>query len=101
MNAVYNGWSWSRRRVVAVFAGLLMFALLAGGAGGYLIRGATTLAAQQTISANPAPQRAATGHLSVNPLSRAINGDSRSGYSTTAHGNRPPQVLNMDSKSGY
>jgi hypothetical protein len=57
MDAVSRGWDWSARRVVAIFLGLAAIALLAGGAGGYLMRGATTLVVTHTITrtvANPA-----------------------------------------------
>jgi hypothetical protein len=50
MEAVYGGWVWSRERLVALFLGLAVIALLAGGAGGYLIRGATTLVVTHTIT---------------------------------------------------
>jgi hypothetical protein len=58
MDAAYGGWIWTRQRVVALFLGLAVIALLAGGAGGYLIRGATTLVVNHTITktvAVPAP----------------------------------------------
>lgn len=59
MEAVYGGWTWTRQRLVALFLGLAVIALLAGGAGGYLIRGATTLVVTHTITrtvAAPAAQ---------------------------------------------
>ncbi len=43
MDAVYNGATRTTRRVVAIFMAVLVAALLAGGVGGYLIRGASTL----------------------------------------------------------
>jgi hypothetical protein len=50
MEAVYGGLVWTRQRLVALFLGLAVIALLAGGAGGYLIRGATTLVVTHTIT---------------------------------------------------
>ncbi|HSO94341.1 MAG TPA: hypothetical protein VLS53_07730 [Candidatus Dormibacteraeota bacterium] len=50
MEAVYSGWVWSRQRLVALFLGLAVIALLAGGTGGYLVRGATTLVVTHTIT---------------------------------------------------
>lgn len=43
MDAITRGWDVSMRRAVALFLGLVAIALLAGAAGGYLTRGATTL----------------------------------------------------------
>ena len=42
MEAVSRGWNLSMRRAVALFLGLVAIAMLAGAAGGYLTRGATT-----------------------------------------------------------
>jgi hypothetical protein len=59
MDAVFRGWDLTMRRGVAAFLGLVAIALIAGGAGGYLMRGATTLVVTHTITspaANPAQQ---------------------------------------------
>jgi hypothetical protein len=61
MEAVYGSWVWSRQRLVALFVGLAFIALLAGGAGGYLVRGATTLVVTHTITQRVAIP-ATTGH---------------------------------------
>jgi hypothetical protein len=50
MEAAYGGWIWTRQRLVALFLGLAVIALLAGGAGGYLLKGATTLVVTHTIT---------------------------------------------------
>jgi hypothetical protein len=50
MEAVYEGWAWTSRRLIAVFLGLAFAALLAGGVGGYIVRGATTLVVTHTIT---------------------------------------------------
>jgi hypothetical protein len=42
MEAVSRGWDLSLRRAVALFLSFVAIALLAGGAGGYLIEVATT-----------------------------------------------------------
>jgi hypothetical protein len=63
MNTVYRGLNWSTRRILAIFVSLMVLALLAGGTGGYLIRGATTLVERQTISASPAQEKSVTGPL--------------------------------------
>jgi len=39
MDAVYTGINLSARRLIALFAAVLLAALIAGGLGGYLIRG--------------------------------------------------------------
>lgn len=44
MDAVYKGLNWTTRRVIAVFVVVMVAALLAGGLGGYLIRGVSALA---------------------------------------------------------
>jgi hypothetical protein len=49
MDAVSQRWDLSMRRAVALFLGLAAIVLLAGGAGGYLIRGATTLVVTHTV----------------------------------------------------
>ena len=49
MEAVSRGWDLNMRRAVALFLGLVAIALLLGGAGGYLIRGATTLVVTHTV----------------------------------------------------
>jgi hypothetical protein len=55
MDAVYTGINWSVRRLAAIFAAVLVAALLAGGLGGYLIRGGastvSTVARTTTVSA--------------------------------------------------
>lgn len=61
MDAVFRGWDLTMRRATAVFLGLVAIALLAGGAGGYLFRGATTQVVTHTITrtvANPPTQPA-------------------------------------------
>jgi hypothetical protein len=50
MDTVSRGWDLSMRRAVALFLGLVAIALIAGGAGGYLTRGATTLVVTHTIT---------------------------------------------------
>jgi hypothetical protein len=50
MDAVFRGWDLNMRRAVTVFLGLMAIALIAGGAGGYVIRGATTLVVTHTIT---------------------------------------------------
>jgi hypothetical protein len=50
MEAVYKGWVWSTQRLVALFLGLAVIAMLAGGAGGYLIRGTSTFVVTHTIT---------------------------------------------------
>ena len=50
MDAVSRGWDLTMRRAVGVFLGLIAIALIAGGAGGYLMRGATTLVVTHTIT---------------------------------------------------
>lgn len=42
MDAVSRSWDLSVRRAVALFLGLVAIAMLAGAAGGYLTKGATT-----------------------------------------------------------
>lgn len=49
MGVVSRGWDLSARRAVALFLGLVAIVLLAG-AGGYLIKGATTLVVTPTIT---------------------------------------------------
>ena len=64
MDTGSRGLDWSVRRLVAIFLGLAAIALLAGGAGGYLIRGATTLVVTHTVTrtvANPATQSDSDG----------------------------------------
>ncbi len=58
MEAVSRGWDLSMRRAVALFLGLMALAMLAGGAGGYLTRGITTLVVKETVirPASPATQ---------------------------------------------
>lgn len=50
MEAAYNGWTWSTRRLAALFLAVAAVVLIAGGAGGYLIRGATTVHVTHTIT---------------------------------------------------
>lgn len=50
MDVISRGWDLPMRRAVAVFLGLMAIVLIAGGAGGYLIRGATTLVVTHTIT---------------------------------------------------
>ncbi len=54
MDAMHNGVTWSRRRFTAVVISVMAAALLAGGWGGYLARGASTLIVTHTVSAPPA-----------------------------------------------
>ena len=56
MDAISRGWNLSMRRAVALFLGLLAIAMLAGGAGGYLTRGITTLVVKETVIRPAAPQ---------------------------------------------
>ena len=55
MDVVNQGLQWTTRRVVAILLCALAVALLAGGAGGYLIKGATTLARPATTVNVQAP----------------------------------------------
>jgi hypothetical protein len=49
MEAVSRGWDLSLRRAVALYLSFVAIALLAGGAGGYLIEVATTHVVTQTV----------------------------------------------------
>jgi hypothetical protein len=51
MDAVYEGANWTRRRAVAIVLTVMAVALLAGGLGGYLFRGASTLVVAHALSA--------------------------------------------------
>lgn len=51
MDAVYEGANWTRRRAVAIVLTVMAIALLAGGLGGYLFRGASTLVVTHALSA--------------------------------------------------
>jgi hypothetical protein len=53
MDAVSERWHLTRRRLVAIFLGVMAVALLAGGTGGYLIKGATTLVLTRTVQVQP------------------------------------------------
>ncbi|MEA2637958.1 MAG: hypothetical protein QOE18_1015 [Chloroflexota bacterium] len=55
MDVVNQDLHWMTGRVVAILLVALAVALLAGGAGGYLIKGATTLARPVTAAAVQAP----------------------------------------------
>jgi len=55
MDAVYTGISWSTRRLAAIFAAVLVLALLAGGLGGYLIRGSASAVSTATRTTSSAP----------------------------------------------
>ena len=68
MDAVYTGITWSARRLIALFAAVLLAALIAGGFGGYLIRGG----AASTISIS-APATHAARALS-GPLTEPHDG---------------------------
>jgi hypothetical protein len=85
MDAVYRGVKWSKRRVVAIVMSVITAALLAGGLGGYLVRGASTLAVTHTVSAlraAPAPEAqpfpgARTRHTIPAPQARPYFGSTR------------------------
>jgi hypothetical protein len=66
MNAIHDGLHWAARRIVAVLSVLVLVALLAGGVGGYLFRGASTLMPQQQSLAGPATRSQGVA-LPVNP----------------------------------
>jgi hypothetical protein len=55
MDVMNQGLHWMTGRVVAILLAALAVALLAGGAGGYLIKGATTLARPVTAASVQAP----------------------------------------------
>jgi hypothetical protein len=70
MEAVSQRWDLSMRRAVALFLGLVAIAMLAGGAGGYLTRGITTLVVKETVirpaspTAHPTPvERTSGGYI--------------------------------------
>jgi hypothetical protein len=69
MNAVSQRWHWTTRQLVAIFIGVMAVALLAGGAGGYLIKGATTLVLTRTVqvqaqASNPSAGQGGGRHVS-------------------------------------
>jgi hypothetical protein len=70
MAAIHAGLTWSARQMAALVLGLALIVLLAGGAGGYLIRGATTLvvtrtATQRVVVPTPSPfsVRTSSGYI--------------------------------------
>jgi hypothetical protein len=84
MNAVHQGLTWSTRRVVALFAAVMLAALVAGGAGGYLIRGASTLVVKPA-SVSPAQQQSVVRPYSEphDIIPRASTGSSQGPFSET------------------
>jgi hypothetical protein len=61
MDTVAKGWNWSARRALAFALILAAAALIAGGLGGYLVRGASTLVVTHAVAAPVlAPAPAAT-----------------------------------------
>jgi hypothetical protein len=95
MSAVHKGLNWSARRAVAVLLGVMLPALLAGGAGGYLIRGSTTVVVTRSIPAEAVHQEAAPAMPA-----RPLNADSQGGY-RVIEVTTPGRPLNSDSQSGY
>lgn len=63
MNAVLRGFGWTTRQSIVLLAALMAVAVIAGGAGGYLIRGGSTLVVTRTTPAVPALQHTVTGPL--------------------------------------
>ncbi len=60
MEAISRGWDLGMRRAVALFLGLMALAMLAGGAGGYLTRGITTLVVKETVIRPATPTEQST-----------------------------------------
>lgn len=79
MDAVSERWQWTRRHLVAVLLGVMAVALLAGGTGGYLIKGATTLVLTRTVQvqapvSHPSAQQATGLHEPYFGTSRTTDG---------------------------
>jgi len=89
----------------------VVVALLAGGAGGYLIRGATTLATNQATSTSVERAQPVTGPLTEphDSIPTVGNGaaaqrpgrDSQSGYGAPSQTRAASGGLNSDSTGGY
>ena len=91
MNATHRTPRWTQRRSPGLILGATSVALLAGGAGGYVVRGATPPRSE------PAPAIVAPAAIPYH----GINADSSSGYASGSLVRGPSHGLNADSKGGY
>jgi hypothetical protein len=90
MDAVQRSSNWNARRVAVGVAALMAATLLAGGTGGYLFRGAATVAVHQTTSAaSRAPAHAATLPSAGNSSQRTGVWSDSAAASLSAAGNSP------------
>ena len=104
MSAVHRGLGWTTRQAVLRFAALMAAAAIAGGAGGYLIRGGSTGVVAQSTPAIGVREQAVTGPL-TEPHdaipARGPSRDSQSGYGASSAGSAGYEGLNGDSAGGY
>jgi hypothetical protein len=73
MDTVAKGWNWSARRALAFVLILAVAALIAGGFGGYLVRGASTLVVIHTVAV-PVPAAATTSRPAYFGVGRSTAG---------------------------
>lgn len=104
MDASLRNLSWTTRQFAVLLAVLMAVAVLAGGAGGYLIRGSSTLVVTRTTPAGPVRQQVVFGPLTephdAIPTQGPIR-DSQSGYRDSSQRTAGYNGLNGDSASGY